>query len=671
MAVRFDAQTDAYSATTGLPASTTWSVTCWAYITTDRNTASAAFGILNTGVTAGIFLETDTDGTTWRVFDMSTSVGGFAASVGQWTRMAVVVSGTSVTFYAGAPGSALTSASGTLNSATPASLTVGDDGSGASFLNGRLANFKMWDAALSSGEVTAELGQIPPALTTNLLRYHPFYVAETADHSGHGRTLTAGSTGTSTEAHPPSTRAAVDLTHVGSTTWVAPASSAAVAPTYPSGLANATATQTDTVYAFLHIKPDTATVATPANWTLVGSETGGSGSVGAGTGATRVHVYKRTATAALSGTTQSFTITGGSSPVAFMRAYRATGNSVAFEETLTFWSVATASTTIGGTAGASLSLAAKDEINCVIGTPDDQSTTLTLTGLTATGATLGTLTRDPNATVTNSQGNDISATAYRIAVTAGTSTAAPVATATSSSSETAMGLLMRVRATSDIYNLADLSDDFNDNSTDLAVRWPAAYGSYSETGGVLVAGTTTTWAGYMSASQYALAGSSVFAKVVAPSAGDSSSAFAAITLYGDTTGNLYIQLAADSAQGLTRWAYVNTTLVWNGNTTYDATNHAWLRLIESAGSLLFQASPNGVTWSTLDTQTTPATYASNNLIALAIETARGSGTGGSATFDNLNVIPASTQAPAGHAAGTGAAHNPTAAVGAPAGHAAA
>lgn len=234
--------------------------------------------------------------------------------------------------------------------------------------------------------------------------------------------------------------ASADLTHVGSTAWVAPASSTAVAPTYPTGLLAG-----DAVYAVLHVKPDTAAVATPTSWTLVGSAAGGSGTQGAGTGATRMHLFRRLATAGLSGT-QSFTITGGSSPLGFMRAYRATGANLTFDETFASWSIATASTTIGGTANASLALAAKDDLNIVVGTSDDQSTTLTVTGVSATGATLGTLTLDPNATAVNAQGNDISATAYRVPVTAGSSSAAPVVTATSSSAETAMGFVFRVRA---------------------------------------------------------------------------------------------------------------------------------------------------------------------------------------------------------------------------------
>jgi hypothetical protein len=267
----------------------------------------------------------------------------------------------------------------------------------------------------------------------------------------------------------------VALTHVGSSSWATPLDSTTITLTYPTGLADATSTQTDVVYAILRIKPDTATLNTPTDWTLVGSAAGGGDAQGIGTGPTRTHLYRRTATAALSGTTQAWTITGGSAPIGFMRAYRASGASVAFAtETLAFWSVNPGGTAIGGTADAGLDVATLDEINCVIGTADDASTTLTLTGLTATGATLGTLTRDPDVTAVNPQGNDISGAAYRIAVTAGSSNVAPVATATSNTAETAMGFLFRVRATADI------------NTGELGGSLPALAGAL--TGGVSSSG---------------------------------------------------------------------------------------------------------------------------------------------------------------------------------------
>lgn len=204
MAARFDASTDPYTATTGLPAGTAWSATCWAYITTDQNAFSGALGIANAGVTDGIAIETAVDGTTWGAFDATTSVGTVAASVGAWTKLGVAVNGTSVAFYGAAAGSALAAASGTLTGGgvTPGKLFIGEDGF-AGWLNGRVAAVKLWAATLTQAEIEHELGQYVPRRVANLLRWHPFVVAETVDYSGAANSLTAGSTGTTTEDGPP------------------------------------------------------------------------------------------------------------------------------------------------------------------------------------------------------------------------------------------------------------------------------------------------------------------------------------------------------------------------------------------------------------------------------------------------------------------------------------
>lgn len=233
------------------------------------------------------------------------------------------------------------------------------------------------------------------------------------------------------------------LTFVGASTWVAPASSTTVSPTYPTGLV-----QDDVVYAVLVIKPDTATVATPANWTLVGAQAVGGGTQGAGTGAIKIHVYKRTVPSGGLTGSQAFTITSGSSPVGTMQGWRASGSSIAWDtETLTFYSRTTASTAFGGTGAANLNAAVNDAIAVILGSADDAASTITVTSVTATGATLGTVTAAPTGTATNAQGNDISAAAVVAQVLSGTESAAPAVTATSNSSETGGTLFFRVSAT--------------------------------------------------------------------------------------------------------------------------------------------------------------------------------------------------------------------------------
>lgn len=204
MSVRFDALTDAYTATTGLPPGNTFTVTFWLYISVDRDTYTGTFRLQAPG--AEVLIDTDTDGTTLKVWDAANYAGGFGPfgiSVATWHKIGLTVNGASAVFYAAPAGSALTTAS--VSNFTPpnppTNLSVGSDT--GEYLNGRIAAFKMWSAALTATEVAAELAHFDPVRTANLLRCHPFHVAETTDYSGNGNTLTAGSTAATTEADPP------------------------------------------------------------------------------------------------------------------------------------------------------------------------------------------------------------------------------------------------------------------------------------------------------------------------------------------------------------------------------------------------------------------------------------------------------------------------------------
>lgn len=284
---------------------------------------------------------------------------------------------------------------------------------------------------------TLYCGQVDASVTTGSTN-SPTLTATTNGANGTGQTIFVKITETASGLAP------IDITHVGASAWVAPASSAAVAPTYPSSLA-----ENDVVYATLVIKPDTATVTTPTDWTLVTSQAVGGGTQGAGTGAVAFHLFKRTVPAGGLTGSQSFTITGGSSPVAHMRAFRADAGptSIAWDaETTTFYSRTTASATFGGTGAADIALSAKDYLVFVSASSDDQSSIHTISALAATGATLASSTQSPGGTIVNAQGNDISAAAAYALVTAGTSTAAPSSTVSGGSSETGGGFFFRVSA---------------------------------------------------------------------------------------------------------------------------------------------------------------------------------------------------------------------------------
>lgn len=205
MSVRFSGSTaNRYSSATNLPGGT-FTFTCWAMLVTDRNTNAAVFKITGTN---NVWLETDSDGTTMKVWDSNGStvrMAGPNMTIGAWYKLALVSSGANAAslYYADAV-SSLTQVDAVAWT-VPSGITevsFGASNAGNEPLDGRIAAVKMWTTALTLSEVDAELNQFPPAIAANLQRYHPFRIPETADYSGNGFTLTAG-TGTTTEADPP------------------------------------------------------------------------------------------------------------------------------------------------------------------------------------------------------------------------------------------------------------------------------------------------------------------------------------------------------------------------------------------------------------------------------------------------------------------------------------
>lgn len=207
MAVRYSAESQAHSAASGIPAGDVFTITCWIYISTDRNTYSGPWAVHGVDGTDRTQLSTDLDGTTLRLFDNNlygSGLGGFALSTGTWYRVGVSMNGSDVSFTAAAATAALstTTASDFTPQASPTGLFVGRIQNTNAFFNGRIANFKLWQSALTVPAMENELWQYLPLRTTNLLRWHPFLATETVERSGASGALSGGTSST-TEAGPP------------------------------------------------------------------------------------------------------------------------------------------------------------------------------------------------------------------------------------------------------------------------------------------------------------------------------------------------------------------------------------------------------------------------------------------------------------------------------------
>lgn len=200
MAVQFNAATDPYTGT-GVTGNTV-TIVGWFSLVSNLGTFQALCSLGAQGA-SGVAVVADSA----PVLNIYDSTGanislGTTLTIGTWYKFAVVCSGTSWTLYQAPQGSALVSNAQTRTAtASPSAVYIGDDGTGA-WSNSQVADFKVYSAALTQTEIEAELAAFAPTRTANLVRYHPFHVAELTDYSGNSNTLTAGSTNPTTATDP-------------------------------------------------------------------------------------------------------------------------------------------------------------------------------------------------------------------------------------------------------------------------------------------------------------------------------------------------------------------------------------------------------------------------------------------------------------------------------------
>jgi len=185
--------------------------------------------------------------------------------------------------------------------------------------------------------------------------------------------------------------------------------------------------------------------------------------------------------------------------------------------------------------------------------------------------------------------------------------------------------------------LGTLKDGFDDGSINTSL-WTGNYGDLIESGGRIRIPCTTGYAGLKSASTYTLTGSQILLRAYPPVAGGATSAAASILVLSSTGGTDagFIVDRAQNAIGLySRVGYADGSAVF---LTYSATDHAWLRLRETGGTLFWDTSADGVNWTNRRTASTPA-WASDANLAFLIEAHRDAGTDDYAEADYVNLPP--------------------------------
>ena len=208
-------------------------------------------------------------------------------------------------------------------------------------------------------------------------------------------------------------------------------------------------------------KPDTATIATPTDWTLVADVAGGGGTNGNGTGPTRQAVFFREKTAGWS-TMPAVTVTSGNSTAAIAERWT--------KDTGSTWSTAAATGDYSGN-GTAWSAVMGSDPGLVVGdgvsvgcSNQDEGPTWSAQAIAATGATFGSVTEQSEAVETTT-GQDMGGMVFTALVTAGAATAVATVTATTSAASRGTTALVRLRQTPAFV------DDFNRADGTLGANW--------------------------------------------------------------------------------------------------------------------------------------------------------------------------------------------------------
>lgn len=201
MAVRIDASSDYLNRTSSAPGQYPLTVTFWLYITTDRNAYGVLFLIANSGGTSFISFNLSSSGTNLQISVGGNTTNGSNLSTGTWYHIAcVVASATSQKMYLnGVLDINKTTSSYTF---TAAQYYLGSDSVG--WLNGRLADVKMFDRELTVEEIKNEMADLWP-VSYPAWAFYPMFAGASErvlDYGGGGRNLTANGTLTD-EAGPP------------------------------------------------------------------------------------------------------------------------------------------------------------------------------------------------------------------------------------------------------------------------------------------------------------------------------------------------------------------------------------------------------------------------------------------------------------------------------------
>ena len=157
------------------------------------------------------------------------------------------------------------------------------------------------------------------------------------------------------------------------------------------------------------------------------------------------------------------------------------------------------------------------------------------------------------------------------------------------------------------FPLEQMGDDFDATSVDTS-RWPTVYGGASQTGGrARIPCVPSAFAGFLSAREWKLTGSKVTAKLCKVPAANGSSTGAASMWVNSATAGTRIGWTYNPATGVLFCDnHVGFGDASHTSLTYSPIDHAWLRVRESGGTVYWESSGDGASWTVRRSLATPA-----------------------------------------------------------------
>jgi len=414
-----------------------------------------------------------------------------------------------------------------------------------------------------------------------------------------------------------------------------PAGTAAITPTFPAGV-----TFRDRVFVVqVH---NGASDVTPTNWNVLGTKdtaiASSLGAVTAGGGQRFMTVYWRDYSDNWG--MPAFSLVSAVQNTHWIGCIAIRPTSGKQFDTPTISSVAsdvgTADTAHSATTGSAFQTIANAFL--ILGYVNNDNVTATTEALTQTGATFGAVTERCDGG--SATGNDVSGKVATCSVTTGANATVTVTATLSAASQGGNLIVQQTESTPP--KIATLTEGFDSQDT---AKWEWDRGNLNQvaTGSQLQlpvasgAGAVATIDTYTK-SLYDLTASAIFVKFVQPPNVGNGTTEAYFYLESKSDGSDYIAWICSGGTMYCRQMVASTPS--DTTAAYNATTHAWLRIQESGGNLLWDTSPDGINWTNQRT----VAIAVGQITGLAVQFYSSyfgtETTPGTAIFDSVNIAPA-------------------------------